>query len=121
MYAVLELQQQLIQLVKDQAYHSAEILAQGLLIEAPATTSLASSQNSPLTGPGSPVQTLVLLAEALSKAGEYRRSVTTYKQAQQLLSRNHRRRGSSTTKITKQNENAINFHYRHKHLSNFSC
>jgi tetratricopeptide (TPR) repeat protein len=107
MYAVLELQQQLIQLVKDQAYHSAEILAQGLLIEAPATTSLASSQNSPLTGPGSPVQTLVLLAEALSKAGEYRRSVTTYKQAQQLLSRNHRRRGSSTTKITKQNDDTV--------------
>ena len=93
-----ELQKHLVQLVQDQAYRSAEILAQGLLIEAPATTSLASSSNQPLVGPGSPVQTLVILGEALSKAGEYKRSIAIYKQAQQLVNRNHRRRSSKTTK-----------------------
>lgn len=98
---LLELQQHLIQLVQDQAYHSAEILAQGLLIEAPATTSLASSSKQPLVGPGSPVQTLVILGEALSKAGEYKRSIAIYKQAQQLVNRNHRRRSSKTSKTSK--------------------
>ena len=47
---ILILQKHLIQLVEDQAYRSADILAQGLLIEAPATTALASSQNAPIIG-----------------------------------------------------------------------
>ena len=97
--SVLQLQEHLVQLVKEESYLSAEILAQGLLIEAPATTSLASSQNAPLIGAGSPVQTLILLGEALFKAEEYRRSVAIYKQAQQLLSRNHRRGGTSEREV----------------------
>ena len=42
-------------------------------------------------GAGSPVQTLILFGKALAQAGEHRRSVAIYKQAQQLLNRNHRR------------------------------
>ena len=37
------------------------------------------------------MQTLILFGKALAQAGEHRRSVAIYKQAQQLLNRNHRR------------------------------
>ena len=68
------LQERLVGLLRAGAYRSAEVLAQGLLIEAPATTSTATAQNAPLVGNGSPVRTLELLADALREQGEHARA-----------------------------------------------
>ena len=84
---IAALQDHLCALHSAGAYRSAEVLAQGLLIEAPATTSTASSARAPLVGAGSPVRTLHLLADALAAQGENARAVAIYRQALQLLGR----------------------------------
>ena len=83
----LVLQDKVAQLVRDEAFKSAEVLAQGLLIEAPATTATLSSRDAPLVGAGSAAQTLMLLAEALARGSHHRRALAVYKQALQLLNR----------------------------------